>query len=450
MVGIVTLSAVGCSLGRQSSAPDPVEPAPAVETGRAEPAAARRSRPTPHTEPAPARYGDARAEYLDRLVATMSLEEKVGQLLALELASPATGQALTRLDEPTEALFREVRPGGVALYGSNITNVTQLTTFIDELQATAEIPLLVAIDEEGGLVSRLRHLGAGAATVLPPARDLGSTGDALLAYRAGRALGRELRALGFNMNFAPVLDVAPPEGNPFLESRAYGADPELVARLGTAFLRGLQTHGVAAAVKHFPGHGSAVEDSHYGPATVSASRAELERVHWVPFRRAVAAGTDAVMVAHLAVPALTGTRRPASVAEEVVRGAAREELGFDGIVISDSVTMGGLEQMLEGKNAAVSVVEAGADIVLTPPDAREAHDALLAAVQQGVLTEERIDASVRRVLRVKLDRGILIPDEPAFSRRFRHVRDLAPEDVLAAPEHRRLVETIRRRAAASP
>jgi beta-N-acetylhexosaminidase len=256
----------------------------------------------------------------------------------------------------------------------------------------------------------------------------------------------ELRSLGFNLNFAPVLDVAVPGENPFLESRTYSGDPTVVARLGVAFLRGLQNHGVGAGVKHFPGHGSAIEDSHYGSATAAADLDRLEGVDWYPFRRAVEAGVDGIMVAHLAVPALTGDSTPASVSPAVLDDAARERLGFEGLLISDAVTMGGLAEAIPQQSPAVAVVAAGGDIVLTPASPERARDAILRAVGDGRISEARIDASVRRILRAKIDRGILVPPEEIFERRFPHLRDLRPEVVLGAPRHHALVGTLRRRA----
>ena len=403
--------------------------------------------PTPYVTPAPARYAGARDAYIESRVSEMSLEEKVTQLLVIALVSSDTGGALTELDPLTERRLRELQPGGVVLYGGNIDNVSQLTELISGVEAIARIPLFVAIDEEGGLVSRLRHLGPDAATHLPPASTVGAAGDPLLSYRAGRALGTELRALGINLNFAPVVDVASPADNPFLDSRTYSGDPQVVSRLATAFLRGLQNRGVSAAVKHFPGHGGAVDDSHYGTAAVDASAERLDEVDWPPFRAAVEAGADAFMVAHVAVPALTGDETPASVSPAVLKGAARGELGFEGLLISDSVTMGGLSDVLGDRSAAVAVVAAGGDIVLTPARPERAREALLAAIRDGRIPEERIDASVRRILRVKLDRGILVPDDEVFTRRFPNLQGLDPAEVLSAPAHREVVAEIRRRAA---
>ncbi|MFP4566777.1 MAG: glycoside hydrolase family 3 protein [Spirochaetaceae bacterium] len=428
----------GCGASAVAESPPPGEP-----SGDPGPPSRR------YVVPAPARYPAARDAHVASLVSEMSLEEKVAQLLVVALVSSETGGPLTELDPSTERRLRELQPGGVVLYGGNVEGVEQVAALISDVQATARIPLFVGIDEEGGLVSRLRHLGPGVATHLPPAATIGAAGDPLLSYRAGRALGAELRSLGFNLNFAPVVDVADPGGNAFLDSRTYSGDPQVVSRLATAFLRGLQTMGVSATVKHFPGHGGAVDDSHYGTAMVDAPAELLSRVDWQPFRAAVEAGADAIMVAHVAVPALTGDDTPASVSEDVLEGAARGELGFEGLLISDSVTMGGLSAALGDRSAAVAVVSAGGDIVLTPARPERARDEVLEAVRDGRVAESRIDASVRRILRVKLDRGILVPEEEAFTRRFANLQELDPGDVLAAAAHRELVEEIRRRAAAN-
>ncbi|MFP4010968.1 MAG: glycoside hydrolase family 3 protein [Spirochaetaceae bacterium] len=421
----------------------PAAPAP--------PTTAPTTAPTPSTPPpaAHARYTAAREEAVEEILEAMSLEEKAGQLLMVALTASGDGAPLTKLDETAARRLAELEPGGIVLYGGNVEDVQQLVRLIADAQDAVELPLFVGIDEEGGLVSRLRHLGDGEATHLPPAATLGATGEPLLAYRAGRALARELRSLGFNMNFAPVLDVAAPGENPFLESRTLSGDPGLVSRLGIAFLRGMQYQGVSAAVKHFPGHGRATEDSHYGNAVATASVDELARRDWVPFRAAVEAGTDAFMVGHIVVPELTGERRPATVSREALTEAARGELGFDGLLISDSVTMAGLAKALDGTSAAREVIAAGADIVLTPASPVRAREELVGAVAEGHISEERIDASVRRVLRAKIDRGVLVPAGEVFERRFPHLEALDPREVLASPEHRRLVEAIERRAAAA-
>lgn len=431
---LALLALSGCGAGGPAS-PGATEN-PGASTPEAAPAQA-------HVLTAPARYPAARDARVEELLSSMSLERKVSQLLIVELISPQTGGALVKLDPAAVERLRRLQPGGIVLYGGNIESVEQTTALIAAAGATAELPLFVAVDEEGGLVSRLRHLGPGEAMRLPSAAAVGATGDAVLAYRAGRALGTELRALGFNMNFAPVVDVAEPGVNPFLDSRSYSGDPKVVARLSVAFLRGLQNRGVSAAVKHFPGHGTAAEDSHYGVATVSADFPQLSRVDWLPFREAVRAGTDAIMVGHLAVPAVTGDATPASVSPAVLEEAARGELGFEGLLISDAVTMGGLADVLEGRDAAVSVIAAGGDVVLTPANPERARDAIIEAVSAGRLDEARIDESVRRILRVKIDRGILVPEGELFERRFPRLRELDPVDVLAAPGHREIVEAIR-------
>jgi beta-N-acetylhexosaminidase len=425
--------------------------APAMKSWTAEPQGAGEPAigpEDPYVLPAPAHFPAARDAYIESRISRMSLEEKVTQLLVVALVSSDTGGPLTELDPLTERRLEQLQPGGVVLYGGNVESVPQLTALISGVQETARIPLFVAVDEEGGLVSRLRHLGPGAATHLPTAATFGAAGDPLLSYRAGRALGTELRALGFNLNFAPVVDVATPENNRFLDSRTYSGDPQVVSRLATAFLRGLQNRGVSAAVKHFPGHGGAVDDSHYTSAAVDATAGRLDEVDWPPFRAAASAGVDAFMVAHVAVPALTGDDTPASVSPAVLEDAAREEIGFDGLLISDSVTMGGLSDVLGDRSAAVAVVAAGGDIVLTPARPERARDALLDALRDGRIPESRVDASVRRILRVKLDRGVLVPDREVFTRRFPNLEGLDPAEVLFAPAHRDVVAEIRRRAAA--
>ncbi|AEI45172.1 beta-N-acetylhexosaminidase [Paenibacillus mucilaginosus] len=323
----------------------------------------------------------------------LSLKQKIGQLLMCGF--PGT--------EPTpemEELIRDGGIGGIIYFRRNLAEPAQAAALSAKLQGFAAegsgVPLLIAVDQEGGMVTRIEQ----GVSVMPGAMALGATGDADAAYEAAKVTAAELLAMGINMNFAPVLDVNNNPLNPVIGVRSYGGDPELVARLGTAAVRGYQETGVAATVKHFPGHGDTSQDSHHELPTVPHDRGRLDRLELVPFREAVRQGVDAVMTAHLLFPAVEPEPLPATLSPRVLTGLLREELGYGGVIVTDCLEMNAIAGHYGVAEGAVLAVEAGADLVLVSHRIelqRAALDALTAAVESGRLSEERIDRSVDRL-----------------------------------------------------
>jgi beta-N-acetylhexosaminidase len=245
---------------------------------------------------------------------------------------------------------------------------------------------------------------------------LGATEDPELAYEMGRVTGREARAVGIHVPFAPVLDVNNNPDNPIINVRSLGEDPALVARLGRAFVRGVQSEGALATGKHFPGHGDTETDSHLALPVIRVSRERLEAVELRPFQTAIDAGMQGVMTAHIAVPSLNGgDGLPATLSREILTGLLREEMGFQGLVFTDAMDMFAIDRRFDRGEAAVRALEAGADVLLMPPGPEAARDGVVEAVRSGRLPEERLDASVRRLLEVKeelgLDRRRTVPVE---------------------------------------
>jgi beta-N-acetylhexosaminidase len=340
----------------------------------------------------------------EELLSKMTLEEKVGQMMMVGFYG----------DAPTEdarKLVQEMKAGSIILfaYSGNVKEPLQTARLTNGLQKLAEetrlgIPLLFSVDQEGGVVARLTT----GATETSGNMALGAARDDKLAYRDASIIARELRAVGIQMNLAPVLDVNVNPDNPVIGVRSFGENPQLVSELGEAYIRGLQKHGVAATAKHFPGHGDTNVDSHLGLPVISKSREELERVELVPFKRAIAAGVDAIMTAHIHVPALDPTPDlPATLSKPILTGLLREELGYDGVIVTDSMTMAGVAGYFGGvPKAAVKAVEAGADMILLPPfdttkEPFEVYQAVLDAVRSGQISEERINQSVLRILKLK-------------------------------------------------
>lgn len=337
-------------------------------------------------------------------MASMSLREKVGQMVMTGIEGFEPG-----IDART--LIGEHKVGGVILFSRNIQSATQTAGLINRLQAMAVdqggVPLLVAVDQEGGTVMRVPD-----ATLVPGNMALGAARDAGLAYRVGLRIGEELRAMGFNVNFAPVLDVNNNPQNPVIGVRSFGEEPELVTELGLAMIRGLQDAGVLATAKHFPGHGDTAVDSHIDLPAVPHDRARLDQVELAPFRAAIENGVAGIMSAHVTFPAIDPTPGlPATLSKPVLTGLLREELGFEGLIFTDAMEMGAITSRYGIGRAAVMAVLAGADVVLVgwPSDWRMALEvvtALQEAAESGVIPEERIDASVARILAAKKRLGL--------------------------------------------
>jgi beta-N-acetylhexosaminidase len=359
------------------------------------------------------------SSWSDSVLASLSLEEKAGQLLMpwmLGDFAPEGSESHQRVVE----LVEEQAVGGLIV---SVGSPTEVAAKLNALQKRARLPLLVSADLERGAGFRLRgavHLpGAivlGGATEFPSLMALGATEDPELAYEMGRVTGREARAVGIHVPFAPVLDVNNNPDNPIINVRSLGEDPALVARLGRAFVRGVQSEGALATGKHFPGHGDTETDSHLALPVIRVSRERLEAVELRPFQTAIDAGMQGVMTAHIAVPSLNGgDGLPATLSREILTGLLREEMGFQGLVFTDAMDMFAIDRRFDRGEAAVRALEAGADVLLMPPGPEAARDGVVEAVRSGRLPEERLDASVRRLLEVKeelgLDRRRTVPVE---------------------------------------
>ena len=365
--------------------------------------------PPPPPAPTPPRQenpdGEERNEKMD-LIATLTLEEKIGQLIfaGYQPGDPA------HLSE----LILEHKVGGIILFRRNITDLTgvvAVTAELHELNMNNPLPLFIGIDEEGGTVSRL----PAGAMKLPDARVLGGINDPDLTYWAALALAQELRALGISVNFAPVLDVYLP-GSDFLYHRSFGTDPDVVALHGTAFAAGLKQGKVLAVGKHFPGHGGTPVDSHRTLPVIRDDLSTISLRELVPFRAVIAADIPALMVGHLAFPALDEMGLPATRSREIMSGLLRDDLDFDGLIFSDDLEMGAY---LDGSSWEISVVEsikAGCDILIIAHslDRQEkAIKALRDAVLSGDLPMEQLDSAVKRIIRAKQELDLTHQSLPA-------------------------------------
>ena len=343
--------------------------------------------------------GDLLARDIDSIIRTMTPREKIAQLIYVAIDS----QESPELKAQQERLIREGL-GGIIVMDDKLVDNMRL---VNELQRGAKIPLMVSIDGEWGAAMRYYEYAA-----FPRAMQLGALNDEALAEAAGRAIGEELSEIKVFMNFAPVVDVNNNPENSVIKTRSMGQTREKVANLGVAFMRGMQSANVWGSAKHFPGHGDTNVDSHKALPVLTFDRARLDSLELYPFRAMIDAGVAMVMVGHLSVPALDPTGTPASISYPIVTGLLRNELGFNGVIITDALEMKGVAE--GNANAAIEAYKAGADILLMPEDAQKTLDDLCAALKRGEIDEADLDARVRRALLLKQRSGMLADDYTPF------------------------------------
>lgn len=384
-------------------------------------------------------------DWVESLLDQMTVRSKVGQLFVprvygttADTANP-DDVAKNRRDlgvRNAVELVRDYGIGGIIYFGPNVTTPKALARFGNQLQRAAAgnavpIAVLTAIDQEQGIVVRV----GPPATVLPGSMALGATYSPDAAELAARITGDELRAMGVFANYAPVADVNLNPRNPVIGVRSFSSSPGLVAQLVAAQVRGYQAARVAATAKHFPGHGDTGVDSHVDLPAITHGRATLMAIDVVPFASAIEAGVDAIMTGHLLIPAIDETGLPATLSAPVITGLLRDRLGFDGVVVTDSLRMQGVRTRFGDGEVAVRAILAGADQLLDPPDLRRAHAAVMRAVASGRISSDRLDASVRRILRMKARLGLTSV--------LNAIVDIAKVPlVVGSPDHRRDAQSI--------
>ena len=328
----------------------------------------------------------------DSLLSSMSRREKIAQIII---------DAIDSKEDPsirsTHQQWVREGLGGLIVMDDSLADNMQM---INELQSLARIPIIVSIDGEWGPAMRFYEYAA-----FPRQMQLGALRDEAMIEKMGCMIGEELRGIKVFINYAPVVDINNNPGNPVINTRSFGEDREKVARFGAAYMRGMQGAGVFASAKHFPGHGDTDVDSHKGLPTLLFDRRRLDSLELYPFRRLIAEGVEMVMVGHLSVPALDSSGTPASISYPIVTGLLRNELGFDGIIVTDALGMQGVAE--NNANAAVEAYKAGADVLLMPQNTSETIDALDAMFKNGELDESELDARVLKMLRLKEKAGML-------------------------------------------
>ncbi|ALX50660.1 MULTISPECIES: beta-N-acetylhexosaminidase [Lentibacillus] len=325
----------------------------------------------------------------------MSLDEKIGQMIF-------SGVDGTEMTTETKDIIQKYHVGGIILYANNINSKTQTVNFLKGMKAANadnSYPLFLGVDEEGGRVTRMPD----GVKSLPSSRSIGELSDKNVSFNVGTILGEQMKALGFNLDFAPVLDVNSNPDNSVIGDRSFGDDPDIVARMGIQTMKGVQSEGIISVIKHFPGHGDTSKDSHLQLPKVDKSYKELSKLELIPFKRAISEGADVSMVAHILLPKIDAND-PASMSKEVITGILREDFNFDGVVMTDDLTMEAITDHYHVAQAAVQAVKAGADSLLVghnPDLISTVFDKLKEAVENGEISEDRIDESVERITDLK-------------------------------------------------
>ncbi|MBE6068760.1 MAG: beta-N-acetylhexosaminidase [Clostridium lundense] len=326
---------------------------------------------------------------------TMTLDEKIGQMLM-------TGVEGYNLSDNSKKLIKEHKVGGFIIFGENVQSTNQLLSLVNSLKrenVNNKTPLFFSLDEEGGKVTRMPQEFKS----FPTNKTIGQINDKDFSNKIGRTIADEIKSFGFNMNFAPVLDVNSNPKNPVIGSRSFGASPDIVSSLGVETMKGIQAENVIPVVKHFPGHGDTSVDSHVGLPTVNNDLDRLQSFELIPFAKAIENGADMVMIAHILLPKID-SENPSSMSKTVITDLLRNNLKFDGVVITDEMTMGAIAKNYNIDEAAVKSVNAGTDIILVGHGYNNeigVINALKNAVSNGEISEGRIDESVYRILKLK-------------------------------------------------
>lgn len=351
--------------------------------------------------------GKALQAKISEMLADMTLEEKAAQMFMITPeALTGTGQVLEAGDMTREAIDK-YPVGGLIYFTQNLQDPEQVRSMTGNVQKFARertgLPMLLSVDEEGGTITRF---GGNLSFDYDSSADMagiGASGDPQQAYALGEKIGKFLGSLGFNMDNAPDADVLTNLENTVVKDRSFGSDCDTVSEMALAELEGLEDQGVKGLLKHFPGHGATTADTHEGYAYTDATLEEMKLNELVPFADGIEAGVDIIMVGHISCPQVTGNEEPASLSEKMITGVLREEMGFDGVVITDAMNMGAIAENYSPAEASVKAVLAGADMILMPEDFQQAYTGVLNAVKSGKITQERIDASVTRIIGLKLE-----------------------------------------------
>lgn len=342
---------------------------------------------------------DLLEELIGTYIADMTLEEKVAGLFVVTPEAITGVQTAVKAGDGTKEALEKYPVGGFIYFAKNIKSEEQLKEMISNTNSYSKYPLFISVDEEGGKVSRLGGANLGIENVGSMA-EIGATNDASKAEEAGKTIGGYLAEYGFNVDFAPVGDVLTKEGNP-IGDRSFSSDAAVVSQMVSSFVNGMQSTGTSACVKHFPGHGNTEADSHDGMASTDKTIEEMRETEFLPFKAGIEQGVDFIMVGHITAPNVIGDETPSNLSSMMVTEVLRNELGFNGIAITDAMNMKAITDKYAADEAAILAIQAGIDMILMPEDFEVAYNGVLEAVKTGKLSEDRINESIGRIYRVK-------------------------------------------------
>lgn len=341
------------------------------------------------------------------ILESMTLEEKVCQLFMITPEALTGVGTVVQAGTSTKNAIDQYPVGGLIYFSQNLQDPDQTRTMLANTQQYAKertgFPIFLSVDEEGGQVARVGSNPAFGVEKIGNMSDVGSRGDTQEAYEVGSTIGAYLSDLGFNMDAAPDTDVLTNPDNQVVKYRSFSSDPQLVTEMAASELKGLNEQGIIGMYKHFPGHGGTTDDSHEGYAYVDDTLEELKSGAFVPFQDGIDNGIQVIMVSHISCPNVTGDNTPATLSKMMITDILRNNMGFDGMVITDAMNMGAITARYSSSEAAVAALNAGVDMLLMPEDFQSAYQGVLDAVKDGTVSEERIDESVQRILEVKLE-----------------------------------------------
>lgn len=349
---------------------------------------------------------DPLLDQANQLVGQMTLEQKVAQMFFITPEALAGVPKATKAGESTKAAYLQYPVGGIIYQTKNLIAPEQVTEMLANMKAYSQeiigLPVFLGVNEEGGTVTSIASNSNFGVENVGNMSDIGAFGDVQNAYNAGSTIGAYLNALGFNLNFAPAADVLSNPDNTVLKERSFGSDSQVVADMACAVMQALNEQHILSVVKHFPGQGASAADTNNGAVSVEKSYEELLANELIPFQQAINQGASFVMVGHVSVPAITGDSTPSSLSSVVVTDILRNQMGFQGIIITDAMNMGAVKGIYSSGDAAVAAINAGVDMILMPDDFNSAYQAVLDAAAAGTISEQRINESVARIIKVKL------------------------------------------------
>lgn len=342
----------------------------------------------------------------------MSLKQKIGQLFMVSVYSldSSGSKSQTKVTTAMKKTMKKYPVGGILLFSKNVESEKQLKKLTQDLQNASHVPLFIAADEEGGTVSRIASKLPDSVTQFPQAREIGETYTDQQIAKMGKEQSKRLKDLGINMNLAPVADVLSNEDNTEIGNRSFGSDAKEVASIVKTLVKSMQKQQISATLKHFPGSGDALGDTHRGAVETKQTIQELRKKEFLPFESGMDADADAVMVSHLILTNVTDEKEPCSLSERVISDILRDEMEYDGLILTDAMNMNSITDNYSSGEAAVKAVKAGVNIVVMPEDLGQAYKAVKSAVKNGRIKESVVDKAVRRIIYTKLKRGVIPPD----------------------------------------